>query len=181
MTDVTQREAFTLLVEMQDRVRALAPRLPEQVEAAPLWTGLSFRLDDALLLVSLDQIAEILPRPPVTRVPGTKRWVKGVANVRGTLLTIIDLAEFFGKAPVPADDKGRLLVMHVGDLSTGLLVNEVSGLKHFDVERDRRDIAGLDNAVLMHVQTAYLQDNVLWGVFDLLSLSDSLTFKHVAA
>lgn len=181
MTDTTQSEAFALLVQMQERVRALAPRLPEQVEAAPLWTGLGFRLDNAALLVALDQIAEILPRPATTRVPGTKRWVKGIANVRGTLLTVIDLAEFFGKPPVPMDDKVRLLVMNVGDLSTGLLVNEVSGLKHFDVERDRRDIAGLDGAVLMHVQTAYVQDEILWGVFDLHSLSDSLTFKHVAA
>ncbi|MDA8360435.1 MAG: chemotaxis protein CheW [Gammaproteobacteria bacterium] len=181
MTDAAQSEAFNLLVQMQERVRALAPQLPEQVEATPLWTGLGFRLDDAPLLVSLDQIAEILPRPVTTRVPGTKRWVKGIANIRGTLLTVIDLAEFFGKPPVPLEDKVRLLVMHVGDLSAGLLVNEVSGLKHFDVERDRRDIAGLDNAVLMHVQTAYMENGVLWGVFDLRSLSDSLTFKHVAA
>jgi twitching motility protein PilI len=107
--------------------------------------------------------------------------VKGVANVRGSLLTIIDLAEYFGKVPVPMDDKARLLVMHVGDFSTALVVNEVLGLKHFDAERDRRDIAGLDNAVLMHVQTAYAQDDTLWGVFDLRSLTESLTFKHVAA
>ncbi|MDA8391125.1 MAG: chemotaxis protein CheW [Gammaproteobacteria bacterium] len=180
MTDAAQSEAFSLLIQMQERVRTLAPQLPEQVEAAPLWTGLSFRLDGVPLLVSLDQIAEILPRPATTRVPGTKRWVKGIANVRGTLLTVIDLPEFFGKAPVPPDDKVRLLVMHAGDLSAGLLVNEVSGLKHFDIERDRRDIAELDNALLMHVQTAYIQNDVLWGVFDLHSLADSLTFKHVA-
>jgi len=166
---------------MQAQARISAPGLPEQTQAAPLWSGLGFRLAGLSLLVSLGQIAEVLVSPEVTRVPGTKRWVKGVANVRGTLLTVIDLAEYFGKPSVSASDKARLLVMHVGEFSTGLLVDEVFGLKHFDAERDRRDIAGLDNAVLMHVQAAYMQEGTLWGVFDLRSLTESLTFKHVAA
>ncbi len=181
MSDSAQDSAFALLLKMQAQARASAPGLPEQVAATPLWSGLGFRLAGLSLLVALDQVAEVLVRPEVTRVPGTKRWVKGIANVRGTLLTVIDLAEYFGKPAVPVDDKARLLVMHVGDFSTGLVVNEVLGLKHFDAERDRRDIAGLDNAVLMHVQTAYMQEDVLWGVFDLRSLTESLTFKHVAA
>ncbi len=180
MSDIAQDNAFALLLKMQEGARKSAPGLPEQTEAAPLWSGLGFRLSGSSLLVSLDQIAEVLVRPDVTRVPGTKRWVRGVANVRGTLLTVIDLAEYFGKPPVPVDDKARMLVMHIGEFSTGLLVNEVLGLKHFDAERDRRDIAGLDNAVLMHARTAFMQDNTLWGVFDLRSLTESLTFKHVA-
>lgn len=181
MSDISQDNAFALLLKMQEVARKSAPGLPEQTQAAPLWSGLGFRLAELSLLVSLDQIGEVLVRPDVTRVPGTKRWVKGVANVRGILLTVIDLAEYFGKAPVPMDDKARLMVMHVGEFSTGLLVNEVLGLKHFDAERDRRDIAGLDNVVLMHVQAAFMQDKTLWGVFDLRSLTESLTFKHVAA
>ncbi|MHB1565674.1 MAG: chemotaxis protein CheW [Acidiferrobacter sp.] len=181
MSDSDQNRAFSLLVQMQTEVRARAPSLPEQAAAAPMWTGLGFRLDDLALLVALDQIAEVLGRPETTRVSGTKRWVKGIANVRGTLLTVIDLAEFFGKSPVPVDDRTRMMVVHVGEFSTGLLVNEVLGLKHFDIARDRRDIAGLDNAVLMHIQNAYMQDKTLWGVFDLRSLADSLPFKHVAA
>jgi len=181
VSDIAQDNAFALLLNMQEAARGGAPGLPEQTQAAPLWSGLGFRLSSLSLLVSLNQIDEVLVRPDVTRVPGTKRWVKGVANVRGTLLTIIDLAEYFGKSPVPVDDKARLLVMHIGDFNTGLLVNEVLGLKHFDAEQDRRDIAGLDNAVLMHVQTAFMQEGTLWGVFDLRSLTESLTFKHVAA
>jgi len=181
VSDTAQDNAFALLLAMQEAARKSAPGLPEQTHAAPLWSGLGFRLSDLSLLVSLDQIGEVLARPDVTRVPGTKRWVKGIANVRGTLLTVVDLAEYFGKSSVPVDDTVRLLVMHIGEFSTGLLVNEVLGLKHFDAEQDRRDIAGLDNAVLMHVQTAFMQDKTLWGVFDLRSLSESLTFKHVAA
>lgn len=181
MSDFAQDRAFSLLTQMQSVARSATPGLPEQTKSAPAWSGLGFYLAEMALLVSLDQIAEVLPRPETTRVPGTRRWVKGVANVRGTLLTVIDLPEYFGKAPVPVDDKVRLLVMHVGEFRTGLLVNEVLGLKHFDAERDRRDIVGLDNVILMHIQTAYSQDDQLWGVFDLRSLAESLTFKHVAA
>ena len=71
--------------------------------------------------------------------------------------------------------------MNIPGLSTGLLVNEVLGLRHFDEELERQDISGIDDPVVVHLNGAFLRDNVLWGVFDMESLAESLTFKHVAA
>ena len=62
-----------------------------------------------------------------------------------------------------------------------MLVNEVLGLRHFDEELERQDLSGLDDPVLVHLNGAFLRDNVLWGVFDMHSLADSMSFKHVAA
>ena len=107
--------------------------------------------------------------------------MKGVANVRGNLITIIDLSEFFGKPAVFLDDRVRLMIMGIPGLNTGLLVNEVLGLRHFDEELERQDLSGLDDPVLAHLNGAFLRDNVLWGVFDMKSLAESLSFKHVAA
>ncbi|MCK7576667.1 MAG: chemotaxis protein CheW [Chromatiales bacterium] len=39
------------------------------------------------LVTPLDHVSEVLPPPAVTPVPGTKKWLKGIANVRGTLVT----------------------------------------------------------------------------------------------
>ena len=170
-----------LLHEMQQVGRQAAPGLPEQVKAAPLWSGLGFRLDERLFVTPLNQVSEILPCPVVTPVPGVKHWLKGIANVRGNLLTIIDLPEHFGKSPVRLDDKSRLLVMNVPGLNTALLVNEVLGLRHFDEEQEKQDISAVDDAVFAHLRGAFLRDNVLWRVFDMQSLAESPTFKHVAA
>jgi len=173
-------DPFALLQKMQEHSRRTAPGLPEQVQAAPLWSGLGFRVADVQLVTPLDHVAEVLPCPAVTLVPGTKRWLKGVANVRGTLVTIVDMAEFFGKRPVRLDDRSRLLIMNVPGVSTALLVNEVMGLRHFDDEQERREVTGTDEPTMAYVTGAFLRDNVLWGVFDMHALANSDAFRHVA-
>jgi len=174
-------DPLLLLQQMQLTGRQTAPGLPEQVQAAPLWSGLGFRLGDAFFVTPLSDVTEVLVAPPYTIVPGTKRWVKGVANVRGTLLTIVDLPEYFGKEPVGQDEKARILVMSMPGLNAALLVNEVYGLRHFDEATERQDISSLSDAVFAHLTGAFLRDDVLWGIFDMHSLAESLTFKHVAA
>lgn len=158
-----------------------APRLPEETQGPALWTGIGFRLGELYLVAPLGHIAEVLPCPAITPVPRTVSWVKGVANVRGNLLTIVDLAEYFGKEPIPQDDRARLLVMNLEVLGTGLLVNEVFGLRHFDEESEQRDPAAIDDPVAPHLNGAFLRDEMLWGVFDVHSLANSNTFMHVAA
>jgi twitching motility protein PilI len=175
------QDPLALLRRMQQESVANAPGLPQEVEAAVLWSGVGFRLADMQLVTPLDQVLEVLPCPALTPVPGVKPWLKGVANVRGNLLTIIDLPEYFGKKPVFADDRARVMVMNIPELSAALLVNEVLGLRHFDEDLERQDLTGLDDPVLAHLNGAFLRDNVLWGVFDMRSLADSMTFKHVAA
>lgn len=174
-------DPLLLLHQMQQVGRRAAPGLPEQVQSAPLWSGLGFRLAEAQFVTSLGDVTEVLPCPPMTMVPGTKRWVKGVANVRGNLLTIVDLPEYFGKPAVELDEQSRLLIMNVPGLHAALLVNEVYGLRHFDEETEKQDISALNDAVFAHLTGAFLRDNALWGIFDLRSLADSLAFKHVAA
>ena len=173
-------DPLALLQQMQAHSRRTAPGLPEQVQAAPLWSGLGFRVADLQLVAPLDHVSEVLPCPAVTLVPGTKRWLKGIANVRGTLVTIVDLPEFFGKEPVRLDDRSRLLVLNIPGLNTALLVNEVAGLRHFDEEQEKRDISGLDDPALVYVSGAFFRENVLWGVFDMNSLAESDVFRHVA-
>lgn len=175
------QDPLFLLRKMQQESMKSAPGLPQEVQAAVLWSGVGFRLADIQLVTPLDQVLEILPCPNATPVPGAKPWLKGIANVRGNLFTMIDLPEFFGKPSVFVDDDARLLVMNVRGLNTALLVNEVLGLKHFDEELERQDLSGIDDPVVMHLNGAFLRDGTLWGVFDMKSLAESLAFKHVAA
>jgi len=114
-------------------------------------------------------------------VPGTRSWLKGVANVRGNLVTIVDLPEFFGKKTVLLNENSRLLVMNVEGLNTALLVDEVFGLRHFDEQEERQEIAGMDDPAGAYLSSAFFKDNVLWGVFDMKALAKSASFLHVAA
>ncbi|MDH3562077.1 MAG: chemotaxis protein CheW [Gammaproteobacteria bacterium] len=177
----TRQDPFELLRKMQQESLENAPGLPQEVEVTKLWSGVGFRVGEIMLVTPLDNVLEILPPPPMTPVPNVKPWLKGVANVRGNLITIIDLPEYYSKPPVFMDDKARLLIMNVPGLNAGLLVNEVFGLRHFDEDLERQDLSGLDDPVLVQLNGAFLRDNVLWGVFDMRSLAESSSFRHVAA
>ncbi len=176
-----RQDPLSLLHKMQQASRMSAPGLPEQVQAAVLWSGLGFRLADLKFVTPLSHVTEVLPCPALTVVPGTRRWVKGVANVRGNLFTIIDLPDYFGKEPVTLDERARLLIMNIPKLNAALLVNEVMGLRHFDEEQERQNVPSLDDPALAHVRGAFLRDNTLWGVFDMHSLAESSVFNNVAA
>ena len=55
-----------------------------------------------LYLVAREEAREVLGVPaPLTRVPGAKSWILGLANVRGQLLPIIDLRAYLGSGPTP--------------------------------------------------------------------------------
>lgn len=180
MTRIGQ-DPLALLRKIQRDSIDTAPGLPQEIQAATLWSGVAFRLADMRLVTPLDEVLEVLPCPEYTTVPGTKSWVKGVANVRGNLITIMDLAEYFGKPTVFLDERARLLVMNVPGLHTGLLVHEVLGLRHFDEDAERQQLPDLDDPVMVHVKGAFVRDDVLWSVFDMKSLAESAAFKHVAA
>lgn len=170
-----------LLQKMQQQSLAGTPALPAEEKFAELWSGVGFRLGDMHLVAPLDQVSEVLHCPEYTSVPGTRPWLKGVANVRGNLVTIVDLPEFFGKKAVLLNENTRLLVINVEGLNTALLVDEVFGLRHFDEDTERQELAGMDDPAGAYFSGAFLKENVLWGVFDMKSLATSASFLHVAA
>jgi len=174
-------DPLALLHAMQEETRRTAPGLPEQEQAAELWSGLGFRLADLMLVAPLGQVAEVLPCPEITPVPGTKPWLRGVANVRGNLYSIVDLPTYFGKEAVHGDVRARLLILNVPELRAAVLVHEVMGMRHFEEAHGGQDLSALDDPALVHVRGAFLRDNVLWAVFDMHALAQSPTFLDVAA
>lgn len=66
-----------------------------------------------------------------TPVPGAKPWIIGLANVRGSLLTIVDLAWILTGVRSPVTQRSRLLAISLHKAPIGLLIDEVFGQRHF--------------------------------------------------
>ncbi len=66
------------------------------------------------------------------------QWMKGVANVRGRLMTVMDLSRFLGQPSELQEKRRRLLVLDQDDLYTGVIVDEVLGMQHFPSTRTGR-------------------------------------------
>jgi purine-binding chemotaxis protein CheW len=82
------------------------------------------------------QVREILDPAPVTRVPGAKRYVAGVLNVRGKVIPLADLRLRFGMPPAPITADSRFIVLEIeldGDPTTiGIVADKVYEVTELD-------------------------------------------------
>ncbi|HEX8393497.1 MAG TPA: chemotaxis protein CheW [Longimicrobium sp.] len=102
---------------------------------------LSVRVGGAEFGIPAERVREVLRPPLLTRVPFARNGVRGVAQVRGTVLAVVDLGERLGLAPVGAP--GRLVVVWGREREpVGLLVDRVVGL----LEEDGGEEAAPDEA-----------------------------------
>jgi purine-binding chemotaxis protein CheW len=84
---------------------------------------LLFRLADRIGGVGLEIVREILLPPPATRLPGTPPYVRGLVNVRGTVVTVIDLVmRLYGH---PANPGGPIMLIEHQNRTIGVAVDEV--------------------------------------------------------
>lgn len=82
-------------------------------------------------LIDLREASEIVSLMPITRVPLTRDWYLGLANVNGNLIGVTDLARFCGgEQQVRGKDSRVIIVSTVALAACGFLVSRVLGLKH---------------------------------------------------
>jgi len=170
--------AFELLLQIDRRCRLLAADLPSQPFRQDSWSGIGFRLGERWYVAPMGEISEVLHEPRLTQLPGVKPWVKGVANLRGRLLPIMDLCGFFGHELSPLRKQRRVLVVEHGDMFAGLLVDEVFGLQHF--AQDSLEPADSGHWPVSAFVTGQFQREQSWQVFSPFALVQSQSFLNVA-
>lgn len=110
-----------------------------------------FKLDNEEYGVSILQVQEIKRMTDITRVPHTPDYIKGVINLRGSVLPVIDLKKRLNLNPGDYDDNTRIITVKVDDLSIGIIVDAVSEV----LSIDRQSIEPAQS-VVGGVSTAYL-------------------------
>jgi len=100
---------------------------------------LLFRSAGRTLAIDAGSAREILPVQAATRIPGAARAVRGLVNVRGLLVTVIDAARAMGLDGAPAPGAGVVLLLDHKGRRVGLAVDEVLDLAVVDdAELDER-------------------------------------------
>jgi len=119
----------------RSRLRQYQEELLERVQAARTVTGapthqLGLEIGGERYLLDLVEAGEIVPVPPLTSVPLTQPWYLGLANVRGSLLGVVDLACFFGGQASELSPAARLVTFAPAlGLPCGFLAARVHGLR----------------------------------------------------
>ncbi len=181
---MAEQLAFNALVDLAQRSLASAKGLPAQTEVRQYWSGIGFSLMGSALVSPMGEITELLELPEYTKCPGVQPWVLGVANVRGRLLPLFDMAAFFGGRLDGQRKKHRVLVLERDGFYAGLVVDAAMGMQHFPVESFTADAGEIAETLLPFVGGCYGHSSKggdrEWYVFNPAKLIEDPRFANAA-
>jgi len=174
-------QPFELLQELERRSRAaIAGKGTDELSAE--WVGIGFRIGQERFVASRDEVREVLMLPDsITRVPGSKRWMLGIANLRGHLLPLVDVKMLLGTGRTSLRRMTRVISVNHREVPAGLVVDEVLGFRRF---MDSEHVDEWPPTVVRcdrYLDGAYQRGSDTWPVFGLHDLVESNTFLQAAA
>ena len=172
--------AFQALLDLAQSSRAAAKGLPAQADIRPEWSGIGFSLMGSLFVAPIGEVSEMLEVPSYTHLPGVQPWVKGVSNVRGRLLPIFDLAQFFGDRLSGSRKQRRILILETENLYTGMMVDQVFGMQHFPMDEYSEEAGVVAESILPFVTGSYPQGEQRWSLFRPSLLAEDPRFNNAA-
>jgi len=86
----------------------------------------AFKIENQTYAFRIEQIQEIVILSQITRTPQVPEYVEGVANLRGSIIPIVNLRKLFGLEPKPIDADTRTIVVNIGKRVIGCTVDTVT-------------------------------------------------------
>jgi twitching motility protein PilI len=174
-------QPFALLQEMERRSRAAVSGKGSGDQLSE-WVGIGFRIGQEQFVADRDQVREVLMLPEsMTRVPGAKRWVLGIANLRGHLLPLIDLKLLLGSGRTTLRRTTRVISVNHREIPAGLVVDEVFGFRRFTGNEFSDEMPQTAVRCDRFLHGAYQRGQDQWPVFGLYELIESGSFLQAAA
>jgi twitching motility protein PilI len=165
------------------RLREFQAQLVERMQAArtsasPYASQLGVLIGQRHCLLNLQEAGEIISVGAITAVPLTHDWFLGLTNVRGNLVSVIDLARFQGQGPTAIDRESRIVVFAPGlSFNSGILVSRVLGLRNV---ADMRPQDGEAESAASWAPRQYVdRESQIWTEIDLSLIVQDAQFLHV--
>jgi len=168
------------LLDLERRTVKGSVGLPALDQVKDEWVGVGFRIGDSKLIAAMADVKEILDLPEFTAVPGVKSWIIGVANVRGSLLPIMDMKGYLLGEDIKRRHKGRVIVIDYKGFNTGLLVEEIYGMRHFRKSDEMAGISEVHESILPFIERAFKQDDEYWPVISFHEMTQDERFAHAS-
>jgi purine-binding chemotaxis protein CheW len=131
---------------LKNRARALAKE-PEKADANLQFLEIiEFRLASETYGVESKYIREIYPLKDLTPLPGTPSFVLGLANVRGQILSVIDLKKFFNLPEKGLGELNKIIIVRNETMEFGILADAIIGARRImpgDIQESPPTIPGI--------------------------------------
>lgn len=124
-----EQTPYTYLKDLEKAILSSGTGLPVHQTSIDNWVGVSFLTGDHTLLISLNEVVEIMRIPLLAPVPGVKPWLRGMATCRGELFPVTDFNGFLTQKISALTQHSRIIVIHDAEEYAGILVDRVLGLQ----------------------------------------------------
>lgn len=130
------------------------------------WRGVVFEIGGQRLVAPLGEISEVLTMPEYTSMPLVQPWLLGIANVRGRLLPLTDLAKFLHISNQSRQmSQRKVIVIDHQSVFIGLLVDQVLGIEQFTRSQYRAESINIDSPFAPYNHGKFLKNEQDWFIF----------------
>jgi purine-binding chemotaxis protein CheW len=153
---------------------------PQEIRAGKY---LTFFLDNEEYGVEILKVQEIIGRMPVTPVPKTPDYIRGVINLRGKIHPIMDLKLKFGMSGTEITDETCIIVVNAAKMMMGILVDRVSEVANIaagEIEDTPTFGAGIDTEYLLGVGKTGGRVRLLLDIDKVITAKDIIQIKKAA-
>ncbi len=110
---------------MEENLDELALEMEEQ-EDIRQGKYMTFRVGSDVFGVELKYVNEIIQMQQIAPIPEVEHFIKGLINLRGKIIPVIDVADRFGKAPFEYNDRTCIIVIEVQGVEVGLIIQTIA-------------------------------------------------------
>jgi len=159
------------------------------IKAIPIKTGkyLTFILAEEEYGIGILKVKEIIGMMPITTVPRTPEFVKGVINLRGKVIPIIDLRLKFNMDAIPYSDRTCIIVVEIDSDATTVLigivvdaVSEVLNIREDEIEDTPKFGTKLNTEYILGMAKIQKGVKILLNIDQVLSAGEISTLKKVS-
>ncbi|MEB3754850.1 chemotaxis protein CheW [Acinetobacter sp. MD2(2019)] len=145
------------------------------------WSGIAFEMMGQYFVAPLGEVSEVIYYPRMTAIPNSQAWLKGLANIRGRLLSVTDLPEFFSGTTHQNPSQQKVLCISHQDQYMGLAVDQVLGIQHFNKKSFFATNEALDQKLQKYCQGYFHQHQRHWNVFLVSRMLKDTTYMNAAS
>jgi purine-binding chemotaxis protein CheW len=145
---------------------------------------LTFSLADEAYGVEILKVREIIGLPPITRVPRLPAFMRGVVNVRGKVVPVVDLRMKFGMEAIAYTPLTCIVIVRVESIEVGIIVDrvvDVLTLRPEEIGAPPSFGSGLDPEFLLGIGTGSGRVTLLLDIDRVLSAQDAIDLRAVDA
>lgn len=119
--------------EIMDEV-LVVPTDEEELEDIRQGKYMTFQVGTDVFGIELKYVNEIIQMQPVTPIPEVEHFIKGLINLRGKIIPVIDVADRFGKESFEYNDRTCVIVIAVKNIEVGLIIENIAEVVSIEEE-----------------------------------------------